>query len=243
MMDEAILHQAKAGLIPCRLEDILQTLEHECGNGGRIEMLYARPQNGSVFELRYLVNHAESSGFNIIVCETTESAPSMAHHFPLLGWYEREVSDLYGIKFQDHPQPYSLIRQEHDAADSLLCSKAPISKDCLSDLFGRMSSNPPNSHSIIVASRSSITILDSFSNTVAWKDALNAWNRVSASFSRNVFPESAVLLPPLPSSRLARMLLDVSYLCGLNCCGLYWQNWNGFIIILPTSDFSPTPQR
>jgi len=127
-MDDAILHQAKATLIPCRIEDILQALQHECANGGRIEMLYARPQNDSSFELRYLLNHAESSRFTIIVCEATNSAPSMAHQFPLLGWYEREASDLYRIKFQDHPQPHSLIRQEHNAADSPLLESPDIQR-------------------------------------------------------------------------------------------------------------------
>jgi Ni,Fe-hydrogenase III large subunit len=127
-MDDAILQQSKAGLISCRIEDILQALQHECGNGGRMEMLYARPQNGTVFELRYLVNHAASSRFVTIVCEVTDSAPSMAQHFPLLGWSEREITDLYGIKFQDHPQPYSLIRQERGAADSPLMENPDIQR-------------------------------------------------------------------------------------------------------------------
>ena len=71
-MDDAILQQSKTDFIPCRVEGILQALQHECGKGGRIEMLYARPKNGSVFELRYLVNHAEISRFVTIVGEVAE---------------------------------------------------------------------------------------------------------------------------------------------------------------------------
>lgn len=116
-MDDAILHQWKPNLIPCRTEDVLQTLKRVCADGGRIEMLYARRQRSS-FELRYLINHAQSSRFTFIICETTDTAPSAACHFPLLGWYEREITDLYGIRFEGHPEPYSLIRQERDSADS-----------------------------------------------------------------------------------------------------------------------------
>jgi Ni,Fe-hydrogenase III large subunit len=116
MMDDAICRRPKLGMVHCRIEDILQTLQQECTDG-RIEMAYARPLEGAV-ELRYLINHAGDSRFTFIVCEATDSAPSMAHHFPLLGWYEREISDLYGVEFQGHPQPYSLIRQERGAADS-----------------------------------------------------------------------------------------------------------------------------
>lgn len=117
-MDDAIHHQPEPGMVRCRIETILQTLQQECTDGGRVEMAYARPLEGAVVELRYLINHAKESRFTFIVCEAMASAPSMAHQFPLLGWYEREISDLYGVEFQGHPQPYSLIRQEQDAADS-----------------------------------------------------------------------------------------------------------------------------
>ena len=127
-MDDAILHPSKTSLIPCRVEDTLQVLQQECANGGRIEMLYARRQNNSAFELRYLINHAQSSRFMIIVCEATDTAPSMACHFPLLGWYEREISDLYGIRFEGHPEPYSLIRQERGIADSPMMENPDIQR-------------------------------------------------------------------------------------------------------------------
>jgi formate hydrogenlyase subunit 5 len=117
-MDDAIRYQPKLAMIPCRIEDVLGALQQERANGGRIEMVYARPLGGTAFELRYLINHAKESRFTFVVSQVIDSAPSMAYHFPLLGWYEREISDLYGIGFTDHPQPYSLIRQESDAADT-----------------------------------------------------------------------------------------------------------------------------
>lgn len=100
-------------VISCRIDDILPALQQECGNGGRLEMLYVRAKSGAAFELSYLVNHAETGRFVTIISEATRTAPSMARHFPLLGWYEREIQDLYGITFEDHPEPYPLVRHDH----------------------------------------------------------------------------------------------------------------------------------
>lgn len=122
-MDETLQREPVLDLISCRLEDILRALQQECGNGGRLEMLYVRPKSDETFELHYLVNHAETGRFVTIVSETRNTAPSMARHFPLLSWYEREVQDLYGIRFDDHPDPYPLVR--HDAKNG----RKPLTHD------------------------------------------------------------------------------------------------------------------
>ncbi|MDE2130910.1 MAG: NADH-quinone oxidoreductase subunit C [Betaproteobacteria bacterium] len=38
--------------------------------------------------------------------------PSLADKLPLLGWYEREMMDLYGLRFTDHPEPNPLVLHE-----------------------------------------------------------------------------------------------------------------------------------
>jgi formate hydrogenlyase subunit 5 len=38
--------------------------------------------------------------------------PSLAEVAPLLSWYEREVMDLFGLEFSEHPQPQRLVLQE-----------------------------------------------------------------------------------------------------------------------------------
>ena len=174
-------------------------------------MLYARPKNGAVFELRYLVNHAETSRFVIIVCEVTDSAPSVARHFPLLGWYEREISDLYGIKFEDHPQPYSLIRQERGAADS-----PPMESTDIQRLpFGPVRAD--------VVESAEFTFYYSGESIIHYHPRLFFKHRGMerrfegleparwVSFLRNVFPASAVWPMLLPSPRLARTRRDVSF--------------------------------
>ena len=42
----------------------------------------------------------------------TQEPPSLAEIWPLLGWYEREIMDLYGIRFRDHPEPNRLVLHE-----------------------------------------------------------------------------------------------------------------------------------
>jgi Ni,Fe-hydrogenase III large subunit len=38
--------------------------------------------------------------------------PSLASKLPLLGWYEREMMDLYGLRFTGHPEPHPLVLHE-----------------------------------------------------------------------------------------------------------------------------------
>lgn len=95
----------------CEISEILAALEQEVDAKGRVEMVYARPLpgTGAGTALHYLVNHAKVQSFTFIVCIVDQSAPSLARRFPLLGWYEREIQDLYGIHFEDHPEPLPLI--------------------------------------------------------------------------------------------------------------------------------------
>lgn len=96
----------------CEIKDILQTLQHECQSDGRIEVLYARPLPKAGMELRYLINHAHERRFVVVICKAAAEAPSMAKYFPLLGWYEREIHDVYGINFIGHPEPYPLVNPD-----------------------------------------------------------------------------------------------------------------------------------
>jgi Ni,Fe-hydrogenase III large subunit len=40
--------------------------------------------------------------------------PSLTPILPLLGWYEREMMDLQGLTFGDHPEPYPLVLRSND---------------------------------------------------------------------------------------------------------------------------------
>ena len=97
----------------CAIEDLLPALNRECEQGGgRLEMLYAQPLRDGTTSLRYLINHAHEQRFMVVSCVVSAEAPSMAVHYPLLGWYEREIHDVYGIRFKDHPELYPLVNPD-----------------------------------------------------------------------------------------------------------------------------------
>lgn len=77
-----------------------------------MRMAYAVVADGGHLELRYLVTPAEPGPFILWRCEVTGDPPSLAEIWPLLGWYEREIMDLYGIRFRGHPEPNQLVLHE-----------------------------------------------------------------------------------------------------------------------------------
>jgi formate hydrogenlyase subunit 5 len=78
-------------------------------SGGRMQMAYACASEGGVLELRYLATPADPRPFELWRCELAEDPPSLAEIWPLMGWYEREIMDLYGIRFRNHPEPNRLV--------------------------------------------------------------------------------------------------------------------------------------
>jgi formate hydrogenlyase subunit 5 len=93
-------------------EDVsLADLQHRCraalDAGGRMQFVYAwYPETEDEPELRYILHPAAGQPPEIWRCRPgAESPPSLAAIAPLLSWYEREISDLCGITFQNQPQP------------------------------------------------------------------------------------------------------------------------------------------
>jgi formate hydrogenlyase subunit 5 len=80
--------------------------------GGRFQMLYAwQPESGA--ELRYVIAMPNEPAFvQWRVLPENGRAISLAPSSPLLGWYEREIADLFGIAFDGHPEPIPLVLPE-----------------------------------------------------------------------------------------------------------------------------------
>jgi Ni,Fe-hydrogenase III large subunit len=97
-------------------------------SGGRMQMAYAwYPQPGAI-EVRYLAAPGAGQPFQWWCCRPPDGAlPSLAVRAPLLGWYEREIADLYGVRFEGHPEPHPLLVDGWSGAAPLARVREPQS--------------------------------------------------------------------------------------------------------------------
>jgi formate hydrogenlyase subunit 5 len=79
--------------------------------GGRLRMLYAWWLDPSTLELRYVLSRPLSP-FAIWRCRPEGPLPSLAPICPAIGWYEREITDLFGLEFSGHPETHRLVLRE-----------------------------------------------------------------------------------------------------------------------------------
>jgi formate hydrogenlyase subunit 5 len=86
--------------------------------GGRMQMVYAWYPKPSKLELRYVLREHAAPTLTIWRCEVKGAVPSLSQIWPLLGWYEREITDLFGLAFEGHPEPHRLVL--HDGIESSL---------------------------------------------------------------------------------------------------------------------------
>jgi len=97
----------KLSLEPAALPERVKSL---LAAGGRMQMAYAWPGQNDRIEVRYLAALGAGQPFQVwCVLPDDNTLPSLAMCAPLLGWYEREIRDLYGVQFTDHPEPWPLI--------------------------------------------------------------------------------------------------------------------------------------
>ena len=92
-------------------------------SGGRMQMAYAWHPEPDRIELRYTASPPNNAPFAVWRCEADEPVPSLAGISPLLSWYEREVTDLFGLHFAGHPQPLPLVL--HEGVDTSVPPFAP----------------------------------------------------------------------------------------------------------------------
>jgi formate hydrogenlyase subunit 5 len=93
---------------------LVATCREQLHAGGRMQMAYAWfPQPGAPAELRYLAAPGARLPFDLWRCQPSAAhVPSLAPVSPLLGWYEREMTDLCGVCFDGHPEPHPLVLHE-----------------------------------------------------------------------------------------------------------------------------------
>ena len=98
-------------LEPGQLHEKAETLRHA---GARVQFAYAWSPEGDDREVRYVWAIPDQTDFEVWAVAARE-LPSLAPVWPLLGWYEREMMDLQGVKFVGHPEPYPLILRDGDS--------------------------------------------------------------------------------------------------------------------------------
>ncbi len=61
------------------------------------------PSRPDRFELQYLFHSMDERGWVRVKARTADEAPTIVDRCPAANWYEREVYDLFGVRFQGHP--------------------------------------------------------------------------------------------------------------------------------------------
>ncbi|MHB8189992.1 MAG: hydrogenase large subunit [Ferrimicrobium sp.] len=106
-----------------RVEDIGELLESlRAGRGDvdsspraheRMQMAYACENAHGELEVVYVVSGPALSPYVVWrVTPVDGHLASLAREIPLLGWYEREIHDLYGVCFDDSPDEGALVVHE-----------------------------------------------------------------------------------------------------------------------------------
>ena len=81
--------------------------------GGRMQMAYAWQPAPNEMQIRYLAGAGGDEPFAVWSVDASSGwLPSLANESPLLGWYEREITDLFGVEFVGHPEPKRLVLHE-----------------------------------------------------------------------------------------------------------------------------------
>jgi formate hydrogenlyase subunit 5 len=95
-----------------RPEDLPDHARRAAAGGERMQMVYAWWAEPNRLELRYVLSGAPQSPFAIWRCRPEKTVPSLAGIWPLITWYEREITDLFGLEFAGHPEPHRLVLRE-----------------------------------------------------------------------------------------------------------------------------------
>jgi NADH-quinone oxidoreductase subunit C len=96
---------------PDRLLDVLGVLKRDCGFGmlaelGGADYLGYPGEVRARFEVHYVLLNLDTSERLVVKAGVDEPDPTLPSAYPLwpgADWMEREVYDMYGIRFEGHP--------------------------------------------------------------------------------------------------------------------------------------------
>ena len=109
---------------PEQLLDVLGYLKTECGFAflseiGGVDYLDYPGRSGTRFEVHYVLRNLDTFESIVIkagVDDPEPTVPTATALWPGADWMEREVFDMYGIKFEGHPDLRRILMPEEFSA-------------------------------------------------------------------------------------------------------------------------------
>jgi NADH-quinone oxidoreductase subunit C len=109
---------------PSRLIELLEALKTRCGftflsEVGATDYLGYPGRTRSRYEVHYVLRNLETSEFLVVKTGVDDPSPALPSAVPLWAgadWMEREVFDMYGIRFEGHPDLRRILMPEEFTA-------------------------------------------------------------------------------------------------------------------------------
>jgi NADH-quinone oxidoreductase subunit C len=105
---------------PARLIEVLGVLKLRCGftclaELGATDYLKYPGRSGARFEVHYVLRDLDTADFLVVKVGVEDGDPKVPSAVPLwegANWMEREVFDMYGIRFDGHPDLRRILMPE-----------------------------------------------------------------------------------------------------------------------------------